>query len=533
VNDGLRLFVQSPLFVLVSDIFHDMKDPHQMKVRPHHIAALFVAAVSGLHAQTTFTGEVRVNGDTAGIRQIAPQLAIAPDGIVYVLWTDFRAGVEGQVYLTSSGDGGASFRAAWPLTNAEGVQAGMQRGAQFVIDRMGMLHLTWQERNSLGKISARYARSTDGGVTFSEPLAVAGDSGQQNQDFPSIAVDSSGNPFLCWIDDRETATTRHTQLYFTRSTDGGATFSAPVRASIMPGGNGGSCECCNTSIAVSSDGNVFISFRGNIDNDRDIYIARSLDGGATFATYKAASESWNIPACPMTGSSICIDPMQTAHVVWRDSRPSSAGRDYIYYTSLRRTDDACPPDQRISDSPKKSNYPTITITPDGALICAYQDNRIDQADVFYTTSVDGGITFSPGRKLSRESNASKQELPILRIAPSGSRYIVWQDNRRDEGDIVLSKDTTRLGPVSSVDDESRSRSDDGVSLDLDRTGTRLTISACAGQASETLSIHSILGRQVMRCDLDASITTIDVSALPQGRYLVRVWGRVMPVVIVR
>ncbi len=493
---------------------------------------LFLFSVAHLQAQTTFVGEVRVNDDPAGARQIAPQAAIAPNGTIYVLWTDFRSSADGEMYLTSSTDGGLTFAAPRPLSVARGALAGLQRGAQFVVDRMGYLHMVWQERNSLSKVSATYARSTDGGLTFSAPQYVAADDGKQNQDFPSIAVDSSGNPFISWIDDRETGTSGHTQLYFTRSTDGGATFLPPIRASIMPNDNGGSCECCNTSIAVSPEGNIFISFRSDVDDNRDIYIARSLDGGATFRAYKAASESWFIPACPMTGSSICVDREQTAHVVWRDSRPSSNGKDYIYYTTLRRDQNTCPPDKRISDSPKKSNYPSITLTPDGALVCAYQDNRNDQADIFYTTSVDGGETFSSSVKLSRETSTSKQEMPILRIAPDGTRYIVWQDNRRDEGDIVLARDTTNLMSPSWVGSDGEEKSG-LLSATVDKEGRVLTVRRRGELKSIDVNLFTVDGRRVRHVVLEGDVIRIDVGELPQGRFLVRAGETSIPVLITR
>jgi len=498
-------------------------------------ALLFVLPCLYARAQTTFGREVRVNEDAAGTRQIAPRIAVGASRIIYVLWTDFRGGAEGQVYMTSSMDDGVSFATARPLTNARGLQAGMQRGAQFVVDAGGNLHLVWQESNAFGKISARYARSVDGGATITDPIAIAADSGQQNQDFPSIAVDSGGNPYIAWIDDRDVVETGHTQLYFTRSTDGGMTFQTPMRASLMPGGVGGACECCNTSIAVSPYGNVFISFRSNIDNNRDIYIARSLDRGERFIVYKAASESWNIPACPMTGSSICVDPDETAHVAWRDSRPSSAGRDYIYYNSLRREDTVCPHDARISNSPKKSNYPSIGLTRDGTLFCVYQDNRNDQADLYYTYSLDRGTSFVPDRKLTTETNTSKQELAALAVGSNGVRYVVWQDNRRDEGDVWFATDTTRLVPVSAVRGEEGEsvRSEPMEAAEIDADAGQIRVQLPSPHAPLVLTIHTLLGELVLAHHAPYPTSTIDIRRLPAGRFLLSIGKRVIPFTVVR
>jgi hypothetical protein len=413
--------------------------------------ALLVAICSMALAQS-FDRDRLVGDGSSSAKQIAPVVRVAPDGSAYVIWTDFRDGTEGQVYLARSTDRGETFSAGRKVTAASRLQAGMQRGAQIVIDRNGVLHMSWQEVNGNGNISARYARSNDGGLSFGAPLAVAADSGLYNQDFPSIAVDSSGNPYLAWIDTREkeTGSSTNAQLYVVRSTDGGTTFEKPVRATYLPRGEGGTCECCNTSIAVSRTGNVFVSFRSNINNNRDIYIARSLDGGSTFRCIKAAGESWRLNACPMTGSSIAVDRDEKAHVVWRDSRPSSNGVDFIYYTSLRLADTACAPDRRISTTTARSNYPSLAITPEGFLLCAFQDTRNDAADVYYTLSTDGGATFSPDTKLTHETGTSRQELPSVAIAPDGTRYAVWQDSRLGVEHIMLTRGEAGASAVGLV-----------------------------------------------------------------------------------
>ena len=226
-----------------------------------------------------------------------------------------------------------------------------------------------------------------------------------------------------------------------------------MRASKMPTKIGGTCECCATSMAVTAKGHVYIAFRTNINNRRDIFLAKSLDGGNTFSTaIPVASEQWIINACPVTGPSLALDPEETAHVVWRDSRPSSSGKDYIYYATLRAGDSVCSKDMKISDTQRRSNYADISITPQGHLFVAYQDDRNDAADVFFTYSVDGGNTFTPGKKLSDEQSTTRQEFVASSTDSDGNRYAVWQDARRDVGDIVFAKDTTQLvsalpGPI--------------------------------------------------------------------------------------
>ncbi|MBC8145583.1 MAG: exo-alpha-sialidase [bacterium] len=405
------------------------------------LCALMFLSFGHVAFAQTFTDEARVNSNASGSMQAAPQIQIGPDGRLHVAFSDFSSG-RSEIAMATSTDGGLTFSAARPLFPGRTAIALMQRGVQFVVDRRGGFHMVWQENNSRGNVSAMYARSTDNGLTFSAPIFAGADDGAYNQDFPSIAVDSNDNVTIAWIDDRdmENGTSNNTQLFATRSTDRGATFQMPKMAGSVAGG--GSCECCNTAIATSTRGDVFISFRGNVNNKRDIHVARSTDGGVTYEVFKAASASWTINACPMTGSSIAVDRNSRAHVVWRDSRQAASGKDLIYYATLGRDAQSCSMDMVISDSPKKVNYPTILITQAGEIVVTFQDTRADGMDVRYVRSINGGNSFSSSAKLTQETSTSRQELASIAVGPGGSRYAVWQDTRRDEGDIFIARDAS-------------------------------------------------------------------------------------------
>jgi hypothetical protein len=71
--------------------------------------------------------------------------------------------------------------------------------------------------------------------TFSVPINVGGaNNPATNQDFsytPQVAVDSSGNIFVVWEDDAAA----NNNILFSRSTDGGKTFSVPANISKSTG----------------------------------------------------------------------------------------------------------------------------------------------------------------------------------------------------------------------------------------------------------------------------------------------------------
>lgn len=393
-----------------------------------------------------FSSGVRADDDMASTLQASPQIAIDRQGIIYLLWSDYRSNNDGDVRLSRSTDGGVSFGPSRSVLSSATTISGMQRGARIAVDSNGVLHLLSQVSKKGGSgFDVLYQRSTDGGSTYTPPISLTNSTPKEHQDFPSIAIDGRNTIYVAWVDDRDVVakTSSNTHLYTTRSTDGGATFSKPIRADMMPGGIGGTCECCNTDIAATGDGYVVVAFRSNINNRRDIFLARSVDAGQTFETaIPVQSEPWMINACPMAGPTVTMDREGTAHVAWRDQRASAKKKAYIYYATLRRGDSAASPDIAISDSPKESRYPSIAVTPSGIILCVSQDNRSDEADLFIATSRDGGNTFSATKQLLQSPANTAQLYPVGAVAPDGTYYVAWQEGSNDAGDIMLAKATS-------------------------------------------------------------------------------------------
>jgi hypothetical protein len=78
-----------------------------------------------------------------------------------------------------------------------------------------------------------FARSTDGGVTFSAPQRINDDPVNQNKWhwFGTLAVAPNGRIDSVWYDTRNAANNTDSQLFYSYSTDGGVTWSPNVAAS--------------------------------------------------------------------------------------------------------------------------------------------------------------------------------------------------------------------------------------------------------------------------------------------------------------
>jgi hypothetical protein len=81
---------------------------------------------------------------------------------------------------------------------------------------------------------------------------------------------------------------------------------------------GGVCYCCKTAIATDSAGGVFTAWRHVYEgNVRDLAFAKSSDGGRSFSPpVRVSDDNWVLDGCPENGPALAVDEAKRIHVVW-------------------------------------------------------------------------------------------------------------------------------------------------------------------------------------------------------------------------
>jgi hypothetical protein len=475
-------------------------------------AATLIYLVPALIAAQGFYNIIRVNPDPAGTSERSPILQLGRDNGIYIAY--IKGNASGDIYFTRSTDNGATFMTPTRVTTTGNIDASFQRTAQFALDTKDNIHMVWMEDRVNDQPDIWYSHSMDKGMTWSTPVCVvdADDSSKYMQDFCSIAVDSSDNIYVSFLDFREEQrkTTMYGELRLTRSSDGGKTWSVNTKVNVMPNGIGGTCECCKQDIAVSPEGHVYIGFRSNINNRRDIWVARSMDKGDTFEeAILIQSGVWTIQACPASGPNITLDDDEDLHIVWCDSRDDSA-KSNAYYSQLPKDSRQATVNQKLNRPNESPKWPDVAVWPDGKGVQAVY--QVQLKPIQFVMSITNEQVH-PGMEIN--PTGKTQEFCRIKIGRSGTTFFAWQDNSRDKGDIYSGS----FASLASVSTTSTISNDLMVFPNPSNGIISLSWNQMDLPESNALQakIYSVAGELVKQLDISPN-EAIDLKDIPSGSY---------------
>jgi len=151
-----------------------------------------------------------------------------------------------------------------------------------------------------------FARSTDGGATFSAPKQVS--RGDGNATEAHIAADETGRLSVVWVQ----SVGSDKQAFYARSDDNGQTFSSPLQLTSRPG------TSISKPVALAYQNVVYVAYQDEATNRMQVFLTRSDDGGASFADAVQVSNANN--ACGRAHSpAMAVDSQGTLHIVWIDA----------------------------------------------------------------------------------------------------------------------------------------------------------------------------------------------------------------------
>jgi hypothetical protein len=118
------------------------------------------------------------------------------DNTVYVFWMDLIIGND-EIYFKKSTDGGASFGETINLSN----DAGDSYNYQVNIPTNDFMFIVWQDETQgvNGTSEIYFKKSTDGGASFGETINLSNNTGDSTD--PYVASSDDNNIYVVWRDD--------------------------------------------------------------------------------------------------------------------------------------------------------------------------------------------------------------------------------------------------------------------------------------------------------------------------------------------
>jgi len=393
------------------------------------------AEAAGPRPTAFFSNNVRVNsGGTPYSWQVEPTMVVAESGEIHVGWKEANSDAGGgqRVAYSHSSDGGATWSANVLMATAN---SGTRASDPWLVrDGSGRVHFTRLEYDSAGSISGITTSNTTDGTSWGGANYLS--------DLPNFAdketvfADAGGVLYMAYNSD-----SINNDMFFRKSFDGGATWTSRVRVPDSIGG------VIGAYVVVDIAGRIFVAWANY--NTGNIMIDSSADGGATWGTDIRVNDvpgtindplptNWN-----MSMPAIAVDKSDNLHVIWTDYRnPNSFGDIYVSRSGNHgATWDAA---VKVSDynGPAAQRMADITVDSNAVLHAVWYDHRNGGYDVYYSSSSDGGQTWSPNLRVSTATTDRMYQRPgdyiTIRTNPVDNNvYIVWTDGRGADFDIYF------------------------------------------------------------------------------------------------
>jgi hypothetical protein len=254
-----------------------------------------------------------------------------------------------------------------------------------------------------------YTVSTDRGLHWSYSKNLSKSDGDSHQ--PDIAVEKSGAVDVVWTDN--SSETNSPDIFFSRTTDDGRTWSNPIDVSSSPGLSG------EPAITIGANDSIHVLWADTTqgEKNKDIFYVSSPDGG----------KMWNAPIdisnTPGASSDPAIAASQdgTVHAAWTDTTPGEKHPDIFY---AQHKNDSWTTPYKVSDSIRVSSHPTIACSETNIFVAWSDNSRSEKSPDIWLTIGDPSGKFAHVLRVSDKPGVSTEPS----IAAYGKDLaVVWSD----------------------------------------------------------------------------------------------------------
>lgn len=274
-----------------------------------------------------------------------------------------------------------------------------------------------------------YMQSADDGTSWSEAIRPHTDGTPTEHGFVSTFADGPRTG-LIWLDGRKMVNA---------GTDDPAASGMTLRAAFMDESlqrRGEQvvdeliCDCCQTDVAVAASGPVAVYRDRSIDEIRDIYVTRYVDG--QWRPGRAvAHDQWHIAGCPVNGPSIGAAGESVA-IAWFTG---AGGRPVVKMSWSNDSAENFGAPIEVIDGSVLGRVRLVLLTQHVAVVSWLQAGD-DGAGEVHVRRIGSDGNLGPIHVVSRHARS----FSVPQLARSGNDLIfVWTDSETDQSRILSAR----------------------------------------------------------------------------------------------
>ena len=332
------------------------------------------------------------------------RMAVDSEGNIHVVWNEriVNLPLQNEIHYSRSSDNGDTWSAINQdvfISFDDGVDA--NTNSDIAIDSDDIIYVVWPE-DVIDIREIHYSISYDGGDTWTGQtrdtyLSLLGGTDALN---PALAVDHNDVIHVVW--NQDDPLTGIDEIYYSRSTDGGQTWSSQTAETIIsyPDGQAASYP----EIALGENNEIIVAWREADDvvtTNSVVNVSISTDGGDTW-TGSTADIPLTLPFRMIYDPRIIVDSNGIVHSIWRGTQDQASPFHYEVYHS-RSLDNGITwsgiaTEQMVSYYPPgdySCNIPNIGVDNMSNVVVVWdEDYTDDNNEIMVSASTDGGLSWS-------------------------------------------------------------------------------------------------------------------------------------------
>jgi len=389
-----------------------------------HLAFMYILIfilASTFFVSFSFADQSLVNVSNTTGKSIRHQILVDGD-LLYFVWEDHTY-EKAEIFFSQSIDGGKNFQQELNLSNNNGTSL----WPRFAVSEND-IYVTWYDYTThISEIF--FSHSSDGGMTFkttnlSEDIGVSFN--------PWIAA-SGDNVYVIWMDDTPNYIKMNiekpsedidvyfgnTDILLATSHDRGLTFEI-TNLSKNP------VESSAPRISVSGN-NVYVAWIQATRNGNQVYFTQSNDAGLTFSNPKSVSGT----ETNANNAGILVED-DNIYVSWEGGE----NKTDIFIAKSKDGENSFGNPLNLSNSEEMSakTRDTHMAFSKNNLYAVWTDGTTEDADVFFTRSIDKGNTFFQPINFSLAAMGARYAQVV---AHEPNVYVMWYDYRTGNSEVFL------------------------------------------------------------------------------------------------